>query len=66
MLKRLTMISLSVVVLSTLVFAQEAAAPQVSGAIPSQAVRPAAQLANIRIELTILDQRSDAPARRRR
>jgi hypothetical protein len=62
MLKRLTMIPLSVLVLSTLVFAQEAAAPQVPGAVPSQPVRPAAQLANIRIELTIVDQRSDAPA----
>jgi len=62
MLKRLTMIPLSVLVLSTLVFAQEATAPQVPGAIPSQPARPAAQLANIRIELTIVDQRSDAPA----
>jgi len=62
MLKRLTMIPLSVLVLSTLVFAQEAAAPQVPGASPSQPVRPAAQLANIRIELTIVDQRSDAPS----
>ena len=56
------MIPLSVLVLSTLVFAQEAAAPQVPEAVPSQPVRPAAQLANIRIELTIVDQRSDAPA----
>jgi hypothetical protein len=60
MLKRLTMLVLCMVVLSTLVMAQEAPAPQVPGAIPSPPARSAAQLANIRIELTIVDQRSEA------
>ena len=54
------MIPLLVLVLSTLVLAQDAPAPQVPGAIQPQPVRSAAQLANIRIELTIIDQRSDA------
>jgi hypothetical protein len=60
MLKRLPMIALSVLVLSTLVSAQETPAAQ----RPAEQVQPArspAQLANIRIELTIMDQRSDAP-----
>lgn len=61
MLKRLTMILLAVLVISTLVSAQDAPAAQPPAATqPSQPVRsPAAQLANIRIELTIVDQRSD-------
>jgi hypothetical protein len=60
MLKRLPIIALSVLVLSTLVSAQETPAAQ----RPAEQVQPArspAQLANIRIELTIMDQRSDAP-----
>jgi hypothetical protein len=60
MLKRLPMIALSVLVLSTLVSAQETPAAQ----RPAEQVQPArspAQLANIRIELTIMDQRNDAP-----
>ena len=60
MLKRLPMIALSVLVLSTLVSAQDTPAAQ----RPAEQVQPArspAQLANIRIELTIMDQRSDAP-----
>jgi hypothetical protein len=60
MLKRLTLLVLSMLVLSTLVMAQDAPPPQVPGAIPSPPARSAAQLANIRIELTIVDQRSDA------
>src|SRR6058998_3813050 len=59
MLKRLTMLPLFVLVLSTLVLAQDAPAPQVPGAVQPQPVRSAAQLANIRIDLTIVDQRSD-------
>jgi hypothetical protein len=61
MLKRLMMMLLSILVLSTLVSAQDAPAPQASAAAQqSQPVRStAAQLANIRIELTIVDQRSD-------
>jgi hypothetical protein len=60
MLKRLTVLVPSMLLLSTLVMAQDAAPPQVPGAIPSPPARSAAQLANIRIELTIVDQRSDA------
>ena len=60
MLKSLSMMLLSVLVLSTPLLAQDAAAPQVPGAVQSQPARSAAQLANIRIELTIVDQRSDA------
>lgn len=55
------MIALSVLVLTTLVSAQDAPAAQ----RPAEQVQPArspAQLANIRIELTIMDQRSDAPS----
>ena len=59
MLKSLSMMLLSVLVLSTPLLAQDAAAPQVPGAVQSQPARSAAQLANIRIELTIVDQRSD-------
>lgn len=54
------MIALSVLVLTTLVSAQDSPAAQ----RPAEQVQPArspAQLANIRIELTIMDQRSDAP-----
>ena len=54
------MIALSVLVLTTLVSAQDSPAAQ----RPTEQVQPArspAQLANIRIELTIMDQRSDAP-----
>ena len=60
MLKKLPMIALSVLVLTTLVSAQDSPAAQ----RPAEQVQPArspAQLANIRIELTIMDQRSDAP-----
>jgi hypothetical protein len=60
MLKRLPMIALSVLVLTTLVSAQDSPAAQ----RPAEQVPPArsaAQLANIRVELTIVDQRSDAP-----
>lgn len=60
MLKRLPIIALSVLVLTTLVWAQDSPAAQ----RPAEQVQPArspAQLANIRIELTIMDQRSDAP-----
>ena len=61
MLKRLTMIPICVLAISTLVSAQDVPAPQPAPATqPSQAVRStAAQLANIRLELTIVDQRSD-------
>ena len=64
MLKRLTMILLCVLAISTLVSAQDAPAPQAPAA--AQASQPlrssAAQLANIRVELTIVDQRSDSGA----
>jgi hypothetical protein len=59
MLKRLPMIALSVLVLTTLVSAQDSPAAQ-RPAEQVQPARTAAQLANIRIELTITDQRSDA------
>ena len=61
MLKRLPMILLAVLVISTLVSAQDAPASQPPAAAqPSQPARsPAAQVANVRIELTIVDQRSD-------
>ena len=61
MLKRLPMILLSVLVISTLASAQEApSAAQTPGAVRSAAQPPTAQLANIRLELTIVDQRGDA------
>ena len=60
MLKSLTTIPLSVLVVSTLVLAQDAPAPQAPAAVQAPPPRSAAQLANIRIELTIVDQRSDA------
>lgn len=62
MLKRLTMMLLSVLVISTVVSAQDLPTPQPPAAAQqSQPARStAAQLANIRIELTIVDQRSDA------
>jgi len=61
MLKRPTMILLCVLAISTLVSAQDAPATQTPAAAqPSQPARStAAQLANIRLELTIVDQRSD-------
>jgi hypothetical protein len=61
MLKRLTMILICVLAISTLGSAQDVPAPQPPAAAqPSQPVRStAAQLANIRIELTIAEQRSD-------
>jgi hypothetical protein len=52
MFKRLTMIPLSVLVLSTLVFAQEAAAPQVPGAIQSHHLIHAEKLSKISFDLT--------------
>jgi hypothetical protein len=60
MLKRLPMIALSVLLLTTLVSAQDSPAAQ-RPAEQVQPTRSAAQLANIRVELTIVDQRSDAP-----
>jgi len=61
MLKRLTMILPCVLAVSTLVSAQDAPAPQTPAAAqPPQPLRSsAAQLANIRLELTIVDQRTD-------
>lgn len=61
MLKKLTMIPICVLAISTLVSAQDAPASQPAAAIqPSQPARSTApQLANIRIELTIAEQRSD-------
>ena len=58
MLKRLTMILLGVLAISTLVSAQDAPAPQTPAAA-QPARSSAAQLANIRLELTIVDQRID-------
>ena len=60
MLKKLPMITLAALLLSTMAAAQEAAAQRP----PEQAqpARAAAQLVNIRVELTITDQRADAPA----
>jgi hypothetical protein len=60
MLKKLPMITLAALLLSTMAAAQEAAAqrPQEQ----AQPARAAAQLVNIRIELTITDQRADAQA----
>jgi hypothetical protein len=61
MLKRLPMILLSVLVISTLASAQEVpSAAQAPGAVRSAAQPPTAQLANVRLELTIVDQRGDA------
>jgi len=54
------MIALSVLLLTTLVSAQDSPAAQ-RPAEQAQPARSAAQLANIRVELTIVDQRSDAP-----
>jgi hypothetical protein len=63
MWKKLTMIPLSVVVFSALVSAQQAPATPATAAAPQpQTARPPAQLANIRIELTVSDQRGDAQA----
>jgi hypothetical protein len=64
MVNRLTMMLLSILVLSTLVSAQDAPAAQPAAAATQQPQlsRTAPQLANIRIELTITDQRSDAAA----
>lgn len=53
------MIALSLLVLTTLVSAQDSPAAQ-RPAEQVQPARSAAQLANIRVELTIMDQRSDA------
>ena len=63
MWKKLTMTSLSVLAFSALVSAQETPAAQATtpGAL-TQAPRSAAQLANVRIELTVTDQRGDAQA----
>ena len=54
------MITLAALLLSTMAAAQEAAAQR--PAEQAQPARAAAQLVNIRIELTITDQRADAPA----
>lgn len=59
MLKRLTMIPICVLAISTLVSAQDVPASQPAAASQPPARSTAAQLANIRLELTILDQRSD-------
>lgn len=57
------MILLSVLVISTLASAQEVPSPAAQPPVTVRsAAQPSAQLANIRIELTIVDQRSDAPA----
>ena len=60
MLKRLPTIVFAMALFSTGVAAQEAAAPR--QAEPLQPVRSSAQLVNIRIELTIVDQRGDTTA----
>ncbi len=63
MLKRLTLIPVFFVVFSALLSAQDSVAPQLPAATAQPLpARSAAQLANIRIELTIVDQRSDSPA----
>lgn len=54
------MITFAVLLISTMAMAQETPAPRPADQPPPS--RPAAQLANIRIELTINDQRGDAPA----
>ncbi len=68
MWKSLTMIPLSVVTFSALVLAQETPAAQAPAAAAQTAApqaptpRPPAQLANVRIELTVTDQRGDVQA----
>jgi len=58
-LKKLPMITLAVLLFSTIAAAQEPAAQRPPE--PAQPTRAAAQLVNIRVELTINDQRGDAP-----
>ena len=69
MWKKLAMVPLSVVTFSALVWAQETPAVPTTTMTPQAAAqqapappRPPAQLANVRIELTVTDQRSDAQA----